>query len=200
VHATQSKGASSSLAYRKVAQTSVMFGIIGRDVAHELPYVLANVARLAVNFKEAHIVLAENDSQDDTRGVFKAWGSGFTAGLSNRTTKLVSFQVSAGKKNLRLLAQARNRYLEQLSLPEYAGVDYLIAVDTDMICWPWNVPNMVKVINNLLPAAGSEWHVLYANGACGWYKDPFGQGKEEVPSFTPGELWQMVLPLQREAL
>jgi hypothetical protein len=190
VHGTEqhnNKPDSSSIAHRTAAQASVMFGIIGRDVAHELPYALANIARLAVNFEEAHIVLVENDSNDDTRGVFKAWGAGFTAGHSNRTTKLVSFQVSAGKKDLRLLAQARNRYLEQLALPEYAGVDYLIAVDTDM-CWPWDVPNMVKIINDLLPAAGSEWHVLYANGACGWYKDPFGKGKEEVPFFTPGKL------------
>ncbi|KAF6251796.1 hypothetical protein COO60DRAFT_583369 [Scenedesmus sp. NREL 46B-D3] len=172
---------------RTLAGTSVMFGAIGRDVANELPYVLANIARLASHFRSAHIVFVENNSQDDTRGVFKALGAAFTAGHSNRTAKLVSFESPSAKKNLHLLAEARNKYLEQLSLPEYAEVDFLIVVDTDM-CWPWDIRNMVQIVNDLLPAAGSEWHALYANGACGWERDPLGPGKERVPPFTPGSI------------
>jgi hypothetical protein len=61
-----------------------------------------------------------------------------------------------------VLAAARNRYLEQLDLPEYDGVDFLIAVDTDM-CFPWDVAGMVGVLNDLLPAAGRDWHALFAN-------------------------------------
>lgn len=171
-----------------VADTSVLFGMIGRDIAGELPYILANIARLAEHFKEAHVVFVENDSADDTRGVFHTWAAAFTSGSAhNRTVKVLGFTPStAGHKNPKLLAQARNRYLEQLVQPEYVAVNFLIAVDTDM-CFPWDVKNMLKVINALLPAAGEAWHALYANGACGWYKDFFGSNKEEVPFFTAGE-------------
>jgi hypothetical protein len=176
---------------RTVSDASVMFGMIGRQVAGELPYVLANIGRLAAEFKAAHIMFVENDSTDDTRDVFNTWAAAFTASSPNsRTAKLLGFKPSAtGHKNLQVLAQARNQYLEQLSQPEYAIVDYLIAVDTDM-CFPWEFEHMVEVINGLLPALGEAWHVLYANGACGWYKDFFGSNKEEVPFHTAGRQLQ----------
>jgi hypothetical protein len=178
----------SSKAPSAVSGTGVMFGVIGRDVADELPYVLANIAGLAVHFKEAHVIFVENDSADNTRAVFTAWSDKFIGSSRNRTAKLLTFQpVSQGKKALKVLAQARNCYLDQLALPAYAGVDFLITVDTDM-CFPWDMPGMLRVLNDLLPAAGRDWHALYANGACGWYASVVGNKTEEVPFNTPGEL------------
>jgi hypothetical protein len=52
------------------------------------------------------------------------------------------------------------------------------------MCFPWDVANMVKIIKDLLPGAGSEWHAMFANGACGWYHNIT---QEEVPFNTPGE-------------
>jgi hypothetical protein len=165
-----------------------LFGVIGRDVAQELTYVLANIAGLAVHFKQAHVIFVENDSVDDTRVVFQAWSDNFVGSRQKRSAKLLTFQAAShGKKSLRVLAAARNRYLEQLDLPEYDGVDFLIAVDTDM-CFPWDVAGMVGVLNDLLPAAGRDWHALFANGACGWYASVAGNKTEEVPFNTPGEL------------
>jgi hypothetical protein len=164
-----------------------MFGVIGRDVAQELPYVLANIASLAVHFKEAHVIFVENDSADNTRAVFQAWSDKFVGSSHNRSAKLLTFQpASRGKKSLKVLAAARNRYLQQLALPEYDGVDFLIAVDTDM-CFPWDVAGIVGVLNDLLPSAGRDWHALFANGACGWYASIAGNKTEEVPFNTPGE-------------
>jgi hypothetical protein len=173
---------------KTAADSSVMFGMIGRNVAGELPYVLANIAALAVHFRSAHVLLVENDSTDDTQRVFNKWAASFTLDNSgNRTAKLLGFKPSSsGHKNLRVLAEARNQYLEQLARPEYAAVDFLIAVDTDM-CFPWDVASMVKIVDGLLPSVGRDWHVLYANGACGWYKDLYGSAKEEVPANTPGK-------------
>ncbi|KAF6252650.1 hypothetical protein COO60DRAFT_505510 [Scenedesmus sp. NREL 46B-D3] len=186
LYAAAPNSMSSSHGHRTVGDTSVMFGMIGRDVADELPYVLANIARLASHFQEAHVMFVENNSHDNTRGVFQSWAENFTAGRSNRTAKLLNFKPSStSKKALKVLAQARNSYLEQLALPHYAGVDYLIAVDTDM-CFAWDVPNMVKTINDLLPVAGSGWHALFANGACGWYASGANNSVEEVPFYTPG--------------
>ena len=62
------------------------------------------------------------------------------------TAQLISFTADSyfSKKDLRLMAAARNMYLELLGLPQYAGVDYLIAVDTDM-CHPWDQGRIIKV-------------------------------------------------------
>jgi hypothetical protein len=104
---------------------SAMFGIIGRDVAQELPYVLANIASLAGHFKQSHVMFVENNSTDNTRAAFQAWGANFTAGSRSRSAKILDFQpASTDKKTLKVLAQARNRYIDQLALPEYAGVDF----------------------------------------------------------------------------
>jgi hypothetical protein len=53
--------------------TSVVIGLIGRDVGNELPYVLRNIERLqkAAQFKRTVVLLVENDSVDDTVSVFK---------------------------------------------------------------------------------------------------------------------------------
>jgi hypothetical protein len=177
-----------STTFKSAADISVMFRMIGRDVAEELPYVLANIGKLASYFKAAHVVLVENDSADGTCSVFTTWATAFTSSSShNRAAKLLSFKpVTSGKKNLQVLAQARNVYLQELAKPEYAAVEYLIVVDTDM-CFPWDVVNIIKVFNGLLPAAGREWHVLYANGVCGWYQKHIDGSSEEVPFSTPGE-------------
>lgn len=43
----------------KSAQLEVMFAMIGRDVAQELPYILRNIERLGERFAVAHVVLVE---------------------------------------------------------------------------------------------------------------------------------------------
>lgn len=142
----------------------VMLAMIGRDVADELPWVLRNVERLADKFATAHVVLVENDSRDGTASVWKRWAANYTAqDPSRRSVHLISFSAEKGKKDLSLLAVARNKYLE--IIPPH--VDYLIAVDTDM-CFPWRVEDHLHIIDALLPYRGADWDVLYANGACGW--------------------------------
>jgi hypothetical protein len=92
--------------------------------------------------------------------VFQSWGQGFTHGYNNRTARIITLEGQrAGKKDLTLLARARNAYIDQLNKPEYANVDFMIAVDTDM-CFMWEVARMMGVINALLPAAGKAWHAF----------------------------------------
>ena len=45
----------------------VAFALIGRDVAHELPYIFNNIMRLTSKFKRSHIIFVENDSGDGAR-------------------------------------------------------------------------------------------------------------------------------------
>lgn len=161
-----------------------MLAMIGRDVADELPWVLRNVERLADKFATAHVVLVENDSRDGTASVWKRWAANYTAqDPSRRSVHLISFSAEKGKKDLSLLAVARNKYLE--IIPPH--VDYLIAVDTDM-CFPWRVEDHLHIIDALLPYRGADWDVLYANGACGWYMNDMGTVGYETPPFTNGSL------------
>jgi len=189
-------------ASKGVHELFVVFGLTGRDVAGELPFVLRNIQRLGSQFAAAHVVFTENDSSDNSTAVFDAWAERFTfrarrraraldarrtrvamrvwhrrpdsaqapptgAGHNrHRSAHLLSFHSGAGKKSLRLLAHARNLYLDYLDT--FRQADFLIAVDTDM-CQPWNVPVFVDVLGALLPHVGSEWQVLYANGICGWW-------------------------------
>jgi hypothetical protein len=203
---------------------TVAFALIGRDVAHELPHVLSNVERLGAAFKRAHVLMVENDSADDTVGVFAAWAAAARAARPGwgalRAHSLPSRQ--GAKKDLGLLAKARNAYIELLQGEEFEDVDFIIPVvrrprwgcewwrgpgsggadpqksgffssgppklctssfrcchnrgtknvctalqDTDM-CFPWDVALQAEVITNLLPSFAAEWHVLFANGVCGW--------------------------------
>ena len=183
---------------------------------------LHNIEQLAGYFAASHVVLVENDSEDQTREVFNEWAGRFcrrpavppplgdqqSVGVTSETVasaasstsinsplqaagephqrrppshrtvasadginltpsqagdlhqrppshhsshahtaQLISFTASDSyfsKKDLRLMASARNMYLELLGLPQYAVVDYLIAVDTDM-CHPWDQGRIIKV-------------------------------------------------------
>lgn len=188
-----------------IAGLHVMFAMIGRDVAGELPYVLRNIERLGANMASFAVVLVENDSVDDTIAVFRKWSRACGPYFQGRCSGVLldlgpGPARQRGKKDLALLAQARNRYLELLVKAEYKHIDYLIALDTDM-CVDWDVPRMVTAINNLLPYSGTQWHALYAYGACGWYLPPrrpsnltaadmapFKASVIEVPPYTPGAL------------
>lgn len=132
-----------------------MAALIGRDVASELPYVLRNIERMSSLFGATHVVLVENDSSDGTQEVFNRWAANYTAAAavagSASSARLVSFTTTAGKKDLRLLATARNKYLDLVANdPQYAGVEYVIAVDSDVSgCWragSWFV-NALKPLN-----------------------------------------------------
>lgn len=111
---------------------TVAFALIGRDVAHELPYVLRNIERLMALFKRSHVILVENDSIDTTVDVFNAWANS----MSNSTTTLGEARVlsmtqsTRGKKDFKALADARNVYLEFLMRPEFQDVDFMIP----MVC------------------------------------------------------------------
>jgi hypothetical protein len=159
---------------------------MGRNVGAELPYVLANIGRLAARFQQAHVVFVENDSYDATRAVFGAWAANFTRGFSDRTARLVPLKLDNPSENrMTVLAKARNIYVDQLGLREYRQVSLLIAVDADM-CHAWDVDRMVEVIDGLLPAMATEWHVLTANGVCGWYQQQPTGAEQEAPPYTAG--------------
>lgn len=160
----------SRLPYPKMSQTSVMIALIGRDVATELPFVLRNIEALGRMFKQSHVVLVENDSRDATPSIFLKWAKKYNSSASNdtlTTAQLISFKSSLQKKEIRVLAAARNRYIEAFVAANTPKVmyDYLIAVDADM-CFEWEVEKMSRAIEDLLPTSA------------GWFSssDPIPEG------------------------
>jgi hypothetical protein len=144
---------------------SVVFALIGRDVASELPYVLDNIARLHVSarFHRSHVILVENDSADGTRQVFDTFWS--VHALPHLTASIMGVDVGGrGRKDLSVLGTARNVYLEAAK-NEHTWADLLIAIDTDM-CFPWDTDEHRRVLRLL---RDSPWDALYANGVCGVY-------------------------------
>lgn len=108
---------------------TVAFALIGRDVAHELPYVLRNIERMMALFKRSHVVLVENDSFDKTVDVFNTWVNSMSNSTMSKlgVARVISMEHSTrGKKDLKALAEARNVYLEFLMQPEFQDVDFMI--------------------------------------------------------------------------
>lgn len=112
---------------------TVAFALIGRDVADELPYILRNIERMALSvFKRTHVIMVENDCMDNTTQVFLDWAAnhsrnGSTGGFG--VAQLLSLPRNTGpKKNFKVLAKARNVYLQHLMRPEFDDVDFIIPV------------------------------------------------------------------------
>jgi hypothetical protein len=143
----------------------VLFALIGRDISTELPYVLHNIKRLSVHFPISHVLLVENNSVDETVEVF-------TAAFANRsevagsllTGSILPFQSTGGRKNLGVLAAARNHALNALRR-DFLWAELFIVVDTDL-CIPWDVEEHAHVLRAL---HDEPWDALFANGICGVY-------------------------------
>lgn len=84
--------------------STVMFALIGRDVEDELPHVLRNIERLAQIFRRAHVLLVENDPNDNTTDVFKTWAKGAPSPIEAQIRSMPNGQW--GKKRLALLAKS----------------------------------------------------------------------------------------------
>lgn len=98
-------------------------------MAHELPYVFKNTMRLASKFKRSHVIFVENDSGDNTVETFWSWANSTEVKRTFHTTNLISLPPGArGKKDLHVLAQTRNTYLDYLKSDDFKSVDFMIPV------------------------------------------------------------------------
>ena len=160
-----------ALAANAAPGLTILFALIGRDVASELPYVLRNIERLhlAAKLRRGHVLLVENDSTDSTVHVFTAWLNAIR-GNAGLTGEVRTFTWNTGKKDLSILARARDVYLQAVRSQEYDWVELLVPIDTDM-CYPWDVAAMAEVLEEL-SAHAAAWDAAFANGVCGWYLEP----------------------------
>jgi len=150
---------------KQVGQLSVVFAIILRDQVTQLPFVTNNIQRLAVKFKSSSIVFVENDSTDGSQAWIKNYKTKVNANMVEgiNDVDLVSFSWSGKRKQISILARARNEVLKKIFEPKYLKTDFLIVLDSDL-CYLWDIDNMVSVLDDILPYHGSHWDVLFSNG------------------------------------
>ena len=128
----------------------------------DLDYVIPCIEATMALFKDARVVVYENDSTDGTLAVLRAWSK------VNHRVHVISEtfgQGSAmeGRKAHRhvLLGQYRQKYLSAVLDEKYADFDYLLVVDFDMINgWlPEHVLSSFVTQPNV-----DAWDVVCANG------------------------------------
>ena len=114
--------------------SSAVFCSLARDVAGNLPYFMARVEKLADSFDDFHIVIFENDSQDDTLSLLKQWSNHrsqvhiISEGLDHPR---LSDMSSERTKNM---AYYRNKYLTYIRENGIIDeVDYVFVADSDLL-------------------------------------------------------------------
>lgn len=131
----------------------VIFCGITRDNAREIPAVLKSIEETGRLFGEYAVVAVENDSTDATRDLLFTWRD--TAACK---VKIICETHNITKRpSLQFLAYCRNRYLREISKPEYDAFTHVIMVDFDM-AYGWSP---VGVINSF---QRTGWDVIAANG------------------------------------
>ncbi|WP_406694965.1 hypothetical protein V5E97_28375 [Singulisphaera sp. Ch08] len=105
---------------------------IGRDIARTFPEFSARVERLGAMFRTYHGVFYENDSEDRTPDLLKAWAE------ANSAIRVISerhgdprFGSIRSLIRTAALASYRNRCRDVI-LAEFADDDYVIVVDMDL--------------------------------------------------------------------
>jgi glycosyltransferase involved in cell wall biosynthesis len=112
----------------KLKDRSAVFIGLARDCARHLPLVLQNMQNIASLFGRAGFVLAENDSQDATADILRAFGT------RRAEFHLLNFDGIERKlpQRTRRLAFLRNRCLSVIRAnARLRASDYLIVMDLD---------------------------------------------------------------------
>ncbi len=127
--------------YKKIAESSVAICSIVRDCGDGLKKNIPAINHLMSCFKDAHVVIFENDSQDDTKAVLAQWvqsqpnvhvrsedDQGITIPPQSQTGTVSRW---FSHHRIQKMADYRNRYLEYLSV-QSIETDYVIMVDLDL--------------------------------------------------------------------
>ena len=110
------------------APERVVIAGCARSCAPHLPAALANLERLASMFRESFTVVVENDSNDRTKPILEAWGSG----RAGHTALCLDGLAEREPVRTRRLEFARNVYVQAiLGDPCLAACEYLIVIDMD---------------------------------------------------------------------
>lgn len=140
---------------------------LARDCAPHLPEVLANLAKLAALYDEAHFLFAVSDSEDGSGTLLEDWLA------DGRHGEVLDFGVLGDRlaRRTERIAWLRNACLDRLSLSPQAGWDHLAVADLDdvlaapmaaepfaqAIRWLEAAPSRAAVLANARPRYYDVW-------------------------------------------
>ena len=135
-----------------------------RDCSRFLPNVLQNVSRLAALYEDAAFVIAENDSEDETKSMLRTWLGRQSHGHLIDLDGLMDIE----KIRTQRIATARNACLDFIFSRTYREYDHLVMLDFDDVnALPIAIEDFVAAVNFLEenPAAAG----VFANQAMAYY-------------------------------
>lgn len=150
---------------------SLIICCLCRDIRSVFLHNKKKLEQIAACFKKYKIILFENDSNDNSRDILKAWEK------ENQNVKLISCSSFSDSKdcilntktgyeygalsNMRISKMAfyRNKYLE-LTMKDYSDYDYMIVFDFD-IKGGLYLDGMIK---NFDPLLEKKWDAVFASG------------------------------------
>ena len=142
----------------------VVFAGAARNCARFLPSVLQNVSRLAALYEDAAFVIAENDSDDETKSMLRSWLCRQPHG------HLIDLDGLAAIEQIRTqrIATTRNACLDVILSGTYCDYDHLVMLDFDDVnASPISIEEYLAAVNFLegSPAAAG----VFANQAMAYY-------------------------------
>ena len=141
-----------------------VFAGTARNCSRFLPKVFQNVSRLAALYEDAAFVIAENDSDDETKSMLRSWLCRQSRGHLIELDAL----AAAEPRRTQRIATARNAYLDLILSGPYYGYDHLIILDFDDVnALPISIEDFLASVNFLeaKPAAAG----VFANQATAYY-------------------------------
>ena len=104
-----------------------VFAGTARDCSRFLPNVLQNVSRLAALYEDAAFVIAENDSEDETKSMLRSWLGRQSHGHLIDLDGLMAIEQTRTQR----IATARNTCLEFIFSGTYREYDHFVMLDFD---------------------------------------------------------------------
>src|SRR5262245_23989948 len=112
----------SGLGRMNLEKKRAVFAGTARNCALFLPTVLQNVSRLAALYENATFVIAENDSEDETKSVLRSWLSRQADGHLIELDGLTAIEPSRTRR----IAYAANACLDLILSGTYCDYNHLI--------------------------------------------------------------------------
>jgi len=150
--------------YRRMTGFNVCICGLARDCAPALARTLPWLDKLCAQFKNAHVVIFENDSKDDSKELLTSWSAGrkhinlFLDDFGTATipaAKSSTVNPSFSYFRIEKMAKYRNQYLDFASM--LSGLNYLIVVDLDLY---WiGLDGIAHAFGQDIP-----WDAQFANG------------------------------------
>ncbi len=165
---------------------SLLITGVCKNVSPACEYAIRNIEALGQRFKDYHVIIYENNSDDDTKQKFAAWA---------KQNSHVTFLSETLKENdLRLprtvkIANARNQILKEVRKKKYEHYKYLVMVDLDFQS-DWPIDEIVASTK-----LSFSWDAIFANGQAkdGSYYDRLAYRSHEFPrgpELGDQEFWQ----------